>query len=72
MPSDPTIFLKIGNVHRRLTVVGYDEDHIFLYDSNRDTDNSKGYNRVMTNAEFLSQWKNEIPPFEQIYFVVSE
>lgn len=55
-----------------VTVVGYDKDHIFLYDSNRDTDNSKGYNRMMTNTEFLSQWKNEIPLFNQIYFVVSE
>lgn len=53
-----------------VTVVGYDEDTIFLYDSNMDTNNSKGYNRTMTNEEFLSQWENEIPFFEQIYFVV--
>ncbi|NLN86567.1 MAG: hypothetical protein GX133_03025 [Syntrophomonadaceae bacterium] len=53
-----------------VTVVGYDEENIFLYDSNQDTDNTHGYNRTMTNAEFISQWKNEIPLFEQIYFVV--
>lgn len=53
-----------------VTVVGYDEDNIFLYDSNMDTDNSHGYNRTMSNAEFVSQWENEIPLFEQIYFVV--
>ena len=72
--GDPVIVL-IGHFikwQHYVTFVGYDEEHIFLYDSNRDTDNSKGYNRVITNAEFLSQWKNEIPLFEQIYFVVSE
>jgi len=53
-----------------VTVVGYDEDNIYLYDSNMDTNNSNGYNRTMTNAEFVSQWENEIPLFEQIYFVV--
>lgn len=53
-----------------VTVVGYDEDNIFLYDSNMDTDNSRGYNRTMSNAEFVSQWENEIPLFEKIYFVV--
>ncbi len=53
-----------------VTVVGYDEDNIFLYDSNMDTDNFNGYNRTITNAEFISQWENEIPLFEQIYFVV--
>ncbi|ADY57023.1 hypothetical protein Sgly_2751 [Syntrophobotulus glycolicus DSM 8271] len=55
-----------------VTVVGYDEENIFLYDSNMDTDHTNGYNRTMTNTEFLSQWENEIPLFEQIYFVVSE
>lgn len=55
-----------------VTVVGYDEDNIFLYDSNRDTDNSNGYNRTMTNTEFVSQWENEIPLFEQVYFVVEQ
>lgn len=55
-----------------VTVVGYDEDNIFLYDSNMDTDNTNGYNRTMTNAEFVSQWENEIPLFEQIYFAVLE
>ncbi len=53
-----------------VTVLGYDEDHIYLYDSNMDIDNSKGYNRIMTNTGFVSQWENEIPLFEQIYFVV--
>ncbi|NLV17191.1 MAG: hypothetical protein GXY50_08305 [Syntrophomonadaceae bacterium] len=52
-----------------VTVVGYDEDNIFFYDSNKAADNSYGYNRTMTNAEFVSQWKNGIPLFEQIYFV---
>ena len=53
-----------------VTVIGYDEDNIYLYDSNMDIDNSNGYNRTMTNAEFVSQWENEIPLFEQIYFIV--
>lgn len=53
-----------------VTVVGYDEENVFLYDSNMNTDNSNGYNRTMTNVEFISQWKNEIPFFEQTYFVV--
>jgi len=49
-----------------VTVVGYDENDIYLYDSNKDTNNSKGYNRIMSNTEFISQWKNKIPLFEKI------
>lgn len=53
-----------------VTVVGYDENNILLYDSNKDTNNAKGYNRIMSNTEFISQWKNKIPLFEKTYFVI--
>ncbi|MEL7567793.1 MAG: C39 family peptidase [Dehalobacterium sp.] len=53
-----------------VTVVGYTEKDIFLYDSNKDTNSSKGYNRTMDISEFIKQWKNGIPLFEKIYFVV--
>ena len=53
-----------------VTVVGYDEDNIYLYDSQRDADNSKGYNRTIGNEEFLNFWNNKLPFFERTYFVI--
>lgn len=55
-----------------VTVVGYDENNVYLYDSNKNTDNSKGYNRILKNSDFLTQWQNKIPLFENIYFVVTK
>ena len=67
------IIILIGdkfNWQHYVTVVGYDKDSIYFYDSNKDTDNSKGYNRIMSSTEFIDLWENEIPLFERIYFVV--
>ncbi len=54
-----------------VTVVGYDQDQIYLYDSIYPNDSTSGYNRVMSNREFLSRWQNGIPLFEQVYLVLS-
>jgi ABC-type bacteriocin/lantibiotic exporter with double-glycine peptidase domain len=67
------IIVLIGNGiswQHYVTIVGYNEKKIFLYDSNKDTDHSKGYNRTMDVSEFIKQWENGIPLFEKIYFVV--
>lgn len=67
------IIVLLGNSVRwqhYVTVVGYNKEIIYLYDSNKSTDNSTGYNRTMTNEEFLKQWNNKLPFFAHIYFVV--
>ena len=53
-----------------VSVVGYDEGNILLYDSNYDTNNASGYNRVLSNSEFNKLWENGIPFFEKSYFVI--
>ena len=60
------------NWQHYVTVIGYDEKNIYIYDSNNNTDNSKGYNRIISNEEFVDLWENEIPFFEKIYFVVDK
>lgn len=69
------VIVLLGNSVRwqhYVTVVGYDEENIYLYDSNRDIEGHILYNRVMSNADFLSQWNNKIPGFQQVYFVLSQ
>ncbi|MDR3270666.1 MAG: C39 family peptidase [Peptococcaceae bacterium] len=53
-----------------VTVVGYDENAVFIYDSNYDADNSSGYNRKMTIQEFSAVWHNGIPFFNTVYFAI--
>lgn len=53
-----------------VTVVGYDKNGIYLYDSNKGTDNLQRYNRTLKSSEFVKQWENGIPLFEKIYFIV--
>jgi ABC-type bacteriocin/lantibiotic exporter with double-glycine peptidase domain len=55
-----------------ITIVGYTKGTLYIYDSNYATDNSKGYNREMTNADFEKIWQNSIPLFEKSYFVASK
>lgn len=68
------LLVLIGNSSEQhyLNVVGYDDKNIYLVDTNYSTDNSNGYNRVMTNEEFLNDWNNCISPFNNIYFFVEE
>ena len=70
----PTIVL-IGNKwhwQHYVTVTGYDKNNIYIYDSNKDTDNSKGYNRIMTTEKFQKDFNNCIPIFNHIYFIVDK
>lgn len=53
-----------------VTVTGYDENNIYLYDSNFENETSKSYNRTISNSEFINTWKNKLPFFEQAYFVI--
>ena len=67
------VIVLIGNALRwqhYVTVVGYNRENIYLYDTEKEPDNTKGYNRVLSNAEFLSRWNNRLPMFERVYFVV--
>lgn len=67
------VIVLIGNALRwqhYVTVVGYDRENIYLYDTEKEPENTRGYNRVLSNAEFLSRWNNRLPMFERVYFAV--
>lgn len=53
-----------------LTVVGYDAEQIYLYDTLVEQGAHPVYNRAMATGEFEEQWENGIPFFERIYFVI--
>jgi|GEM_PF-3235602 len=68
--GNPVIVL-IGNddVGRHfITIVGYDADSVYAYDSNKSTDSSKGYNRVLTNENFEDLLENENHKAEKVFF----
>lgn len=71
--GNPLIVLVGKSYHWQhyITVVGYDKDNVYIYDSNNDIDNSKGYNRALSYADFMAIWENGIPFFAKIYFVLS-
>ena len=65
------IIVLIGNGRHwqhYLTVVGYDEEYIYLVDTLKE-ESEKPYNRAMTEEDFVSQWNNKIPLFERTAFV---
>lgn len=52
-----------------VSVVGYDKDNIYLYDSLYE-DSPKSYNRVMDNDKFLDYWDNGTILYNNVYYVV--
>lgn len=68
----PIIALVGRGVHWQhyITIVGYDSENIYIYDTNRDIEGMTQYNRKLSNADFLDIWENDIPFFEFSYFVI--
>ncbi len=62
------------NWQHYMTLVGYDEDVVYFFDSLEagDSNGDEPGNRTMDEAYFLSMWDNKMPVFNQLYFVVSE
>jgi len=55
-----------------VSVVGYDENNVYLFDSLVSNSDDKRYNRVLSNEEFLNLWNNGLGPFSNIYFYLEE
>lgn len=64
------VIVLIGYGRHYATVVGYDSEGFLLYDSNKDPDNSAGFNRVLPNEQFEAQWNNKIPLFGTVCFLI--
>ncbi len=68
------IVVLIGDSYRwqhYVSVVGYDKDNIYLYDSLYE-DSPKSYNRVMDNDKFLDYWDNGTILYNNVYYVVED
>lgn len=52
-----------------VTIIGYDKNNVYLVDSLKEPNNSLGYNRVYTKKEFKRLWNNQLPIFNNIYYV---
>ncbi len=71
------IIVLIGNGLKKqhlITIVGYDKNNFYFYDSNsdiRNNDNEIG-NRTMTENNFLSEWNNGLPIFNKIYIITNQ
>jgi len=68
--GSPVIVL-IGNAdigRHFITILGYDSEYIYAYDSNKSTDNSKGYNRTFTDESFKELLENKNSNSDKLLF----
>lgn len=73
--GDPVIILmgQGGGWQHYATVVGYDEENIYLFDSLKQTVFDHAYyNRSMTTDYFEQLWNNGLPFFERACFAIKK
>lgn len=66
-------FTSIGNDTHYVSVVGYDEEYVFIADSIKENANTRGgfYNRKLSIDEFEEIWKTDAYPMNNVYIVIS-
>ena len=50
-----------------ITLLGYDENNMYFFDSAKPESSGTIYNSVISNEDFMPLWQNIIPGFERIY-----